>query len=100
VHHRGGGFFASVRGGLVTDRVALVHLCGENVSGDQRAMFSQGGSGVPQYLSRDSAQSTLLRNQSPYRPHLIVSGYQVVCSFSRNRCALMAVVRMYHAGRA
>ena len=37
------------------------------------------GSGVPQYLVLDSAQSTLLRSQSPYRPCLIVGGCQFVC---------------------
>src|ERR1035441_8257014 len=46
---------------------------------------SQTGSGVPQYLLRDSAQSTLLRSHSPYRPCLIVGGCQLVCSFSASR---------------
>src|SRR5580704_8837402 len=39
------------------------------------------GSGVPQYLVRDRAQSTLLRSHSPYRPDLTVSGNQFVLSF-------------------
>ncbi len=58
------------------------------------------GSGVPQKRVRDSDQSTLLRSQSPYRPHLMVSGYQAVRSFSRNSSALTSVVLMYHAGNA
>src|SRR6202035_5984669 len=41
---------------------------------------SQTGSGVPQYRVRDSAQSTLLRSHSPYRPFLIVGGCQLVFS--------------------
>ena len=32
---------------------------------------SHSGSGVPQYLVRDSAQSTLFRSHSPYRPCLM-----------------------------
>ena len=37
----------------------------------------QMGSGVPQNRSRESDQSTLLRSQSPYRPCLMCSGYQL-----------------------
>ncbi len=40
------------------------------------------GSGVPQYLLRDMAQSTLFRSHSPYLPCLIVGGCQLVRSFS------------------
>src|SRR5674476_1204591 len=58
------------------------------------------GSGVPQYRDRDSAQSTLLSSQSPYRPCLIESGYQFVRSFSRRRASLICVVRMYQDGWA
>ena len=60
----------------------------------------QTGSGVPQYLVRDSAQSTLLRSHSPYRPSLMVGGYQLVISFSASSCSLIAVVRMYQDGSA
>src|SRR5436305_3533006 len=58
------------------------------------------GSGVPQYLVRDSAQSTLFRSHSPYRPVLIVAGYQFVRSFSASSLSLTAVVLMYHDGTA
>src|SRR6266700_1118847 len=54
------------------------------------------GSGVPQYLVRDSAQSTLFRSHSPYRPYLTVAGYQLVRSFSASSVSLIAVVLMYH----
>ena len=67
---------------------------------DSSAVHTHSGSGVPQYRDRDSAQSTLLRSHSPYRPHLIVSGYQLVFSFSASSCSLIAVVRMYQAGSA
>src|SRR6185312_6124090 len=49
---------------------------------------SHRGSGVPQYLVRDSAQSTLFRSHSPYRPYLTVSGYQLVRSFSASSLSL------------
>jgi hypothetical protein len=42
----------------------------------------------------------LLFSQSPYRPHLIVSGNQLVFSFSRSSASLAAVVRTYHDGWA
>ena len=58
------------------------------------------GSGVPQYRVRDSAQSTLLRSHSPYRPSLTVAGYQFVRSFCSSSLSLIAVVRMYHEGTA
>ena len=61
---------------------------------------SHTGSGVPQYLVRDSAQSTLLRSHSPYRPCLIVGGCQLVFSFSASSWSLIAVVRMYQDGSA
>src|SRR3954451_17586537 len=56
------------------------------------------GSGVPQYRLRDSAQSMLFCSQSPYRPHLMVSGNQLVASFSRSSASLTCVVRTYHDG--
>src|SRR3954452_18154411 len=58
------------------------------------------GNGVPQYRLRESAQSMLLLSQSPYRPHLMVSGYQAVLSFSRSSASLIWVVRTYHDGCA
>jgi hypothetical protein len=58
------------------------------------------GSGVPQYRDRDSAQSTLLVSQSPYRPCLIVSGCQLVRSFSRSNSSRISVVRTYQDGCA
>ena len=58
------------------------------------------GSGVPQYLVRDSAQSTLFRSHSPYRPCLTVAGYQFVRSFSASSLSLIAVVLMNHEGTA
>src|ERR1700722_472795 len=61
---------------------------------------SQSGSGVPQYRVRDSAQSTLLRSHSPYRPCLIVGGCQLVFSFSASSCCLTAVVFTYQDGSA
>ena len=61
---------------------------------------SHSGSGVPQYLVRDSAQSTLFRSHSPYRPCLILGGCQFVRSFSASSWSLIAVVRMYQEGRA
>ena len=61
---------------------------------------SHSGSGVPQYRVRDSAQSTLLRSHSPYRPFLIVTGCQFVFSFSASSWSLIAVVLMYQDGSA
>src|SRR5262249_23678441 len=61
---------------------------------------SHSGSGVPQYLVRDSAQSTLLRSHSPYRPSLTVAGYQFVRSFCSISWSLIAVVLMNHEGSA
>ncbi len=58
------------------------------------------GSGVPQYRLRDSAQSTLLASQSPYRPVLMPDGCQSVRSFSASSCSAIAVVRMYQLGSA
>src|SRR6201992_2441462 len=61
---------------------------------------SHNGSGVPQYRVRDRAQSTLLRSHSPYRPCLMLGGYQVVFSFSASRSVFAAVVRTYQDGSA
>ncbi|CAB4929477.1 unannotated protein [freshwater metagenome] len=58
------------------------------------------GSGVPQNLLRDRAQSTLLFSQSPNLPDLIVPGNQLVSSFCSMSWSLIAVVRMYHEGCA
>src|SRR5229473_7501796 len=64
------------------------------------AEHTHSGSGVPQYLVRDRAQSTLFRSHSPYRPVLTVAGYQLVRSFSASSLSLIAVVRMNHDGTA
>src|ERR1700691_1857239 len=61
---------------------------------------SHSGSGVPQNLVRDSAQSTLFRSHSPYRPSLIVGGCQLVFSFSASSLSLIEVVLMYQDGSA
>src|ERR1700759_1929817 len=59
---------------------------------------SQTGSGVPQYRVRDSAQSTLLRSHSPYRPFLIAGGCQLVFSFSASSLSFIKVLLMYQDG--
>ena len=64
------------------------------------AGHSQIGSGVPQYRVRDSAQSTLFRSQSPYRPYLIVGGCQFVASFCASSSAAILVVAMNQDGSA
>src|SRR5215831_589292 len=56
----------------------------------------QMGNGVPQYRVRDSAQSTLLRSQSPNLPSLIVGG----CQFWASSSALISVVLMNQDGTA
>src|SRR5215469_6385688 len=61
---------------------------------------TQMGSGVPQYLVLESAQSTLLRSQSPYRPCLMVGGCQFVASFAASNSSRIAVVRTYQDGSA
>src|SRR6266702_646218 len=61
---------------------------------------SHSGSGVPQYLVRDTAQSTLFLRHSPYLPCLMVGGCQLVCSFCASSWSLTAVVRMYQEGWA
>src|SRR5579871_4743153 len=61
---------------------------------------SQTGSGVPQYRVLDSAQSTLLRSHSPYRPCLMVGGCQLVFSFSASSWSFTRVVLMYQDGSA
>jgi hypothetical protein len=60
----------------------------------------QTGIGVPQYRSRDNAQSTLFSSQSPKRPCLMWSGYQLIVSFSRNSASLRSDVRANHVGFA
>ena len=65
-----------------------------------RSAQRQIGSGVPQYRLRDSAQSTLLASQWPYRPSLMFPGCQFVRSFSAVSSSRIAVVRMYQDGMA
>ena len=64
------------------------------------AAHRQIGSGVPQYRSRESAQSTLFSSQLPYRPCWMCSGYQLTPSFTSSRRSLTAVVRTYQDVRA
>src|SRR5262249_23542100 len=61
---------------------------------------SHSGSGVPQNLVRDSAQSTLFRSHSPSRPYLMPGGCQFVSSFCSSSWSLIAVVRMNQDGSA
>ena len=57
-------------------------------------------SGVPQYRSRDNAQSTLLRKKSPNRPVPMFSGSQLTSALLASASLFRAVVRMNQAGRA
>ena len=60
----------------------------------------QMGSGVPQKRSRESAQSTFVRRNSPKRPSLMCAGSQWTCwLFSMTR-SISAVVLMNHERRA
>ena len=56
----------------------------------------QMGSGVPQYRSRDRAQSTLFSSQLPKRPCLMCSGCQPIRSFSRSSASRRSDVRANH----
>jgi hypothetical protein len=56
----------------------------------------QTGSGVPQYRSRERAQSTLPSSHLPKRPYLMCSGCQPMPSFSRSRSSRRADVRTNH----
>ena len=58
------------------------------------------GRGVPQYRSRDSAQSTLFSSQLPYRPCLMWSGNQLTPSFTASSRSFTSVVRTYQEVRA
>ena len=58
------------------------------------------GIGVPQYRSREIAQSTLLRSHSPKRPSRKWPGYQLISRFRATMSSLCAVVRMYQDGLA
>ena len=55
----------------------------------------QMGMGVPQYRSREMAQSTLLRSHSPNRPSLMYSGYQLILPLPSTSWSFRADVRMY-----
>ena len=55
----------------------------------------QKGIGVPQYRSREMAQSCTFRSHSPNRPHLMWPGYQFTLSLLSSRVSLIAVVLMY-----
>src|SRR5260221_4118546 len=54
------------------------------------------GSGVPQYLLLDSAQSRLFFSHSPILPSLMCSGIQLTESLFLSSSFLTAVVRKYH----
>ena len=56
--------------------------------------------GVPQYRSREIAQSTLFRSHSPKRPSWKCPGYHVLYRFMATTSSLCAVLRMYHEGLA
>ncbi len=58
------------------------------------------GSGVPQYRSREIAQSTLFSSHLPMRPCLMCSGYQSTDSFVASRRSRSDEVAMYHDGLA
>ncbi len=60
----------------------------------------QMGRGVPQYRSREMAQSTLLRNHSPNLPCWMCSGCQLMSPLSATISSLYSVVRMYQEGLA
>ncbi len=64
------------------------------------APHRQIGSGVPQYRSREIAQSTLFSSQLPYRPCLMWSGTQFTASLTSSSRSFTAVVRAYQADRA
>ena len=51
------------------------------------------GSGVPQYRSRERAQSTLPSSHLPKRPCLMCSGCHPMPSFSRRRSSRRSDVR-------
>ena len=55
---------------------------------------------MPQYRSRESAQSTLLASQLPKRPCLTCGGYHCTVSFAASICALRFEVAMYQDGLA
>ena len=62
------------------------------------ARTARSGSGVPQYRSRDRAQSTLLASHSPIRPSRMCSGCQPMVWFWATSSALRSEVRTYQLG--
>src|SRR5208283_3401677 len=61
---------------------------------------TQIGSGVPQYRSRDSAQSLFSSSQLPKRPEPVSAGIQLICLFNSIILGAYFVVLMYHDSRA
>ncbi len=57
-------------------------------------------SGVPQYRSRDKAQSTLFSSHAPNRPLPTSGGCQATSAFTSSMRAFAAVVRTNHDVRA
>src|SRR5207244_7768997 len=60
------------------------------------ASHSQTFKGVPQYRSRDNAQSTLFSSQAPNRPLPTSGGCQATCALTSSIRARTAVVRTNH----
>ncbi len=61
---------------------------------------TQIGSGVPQYRSREIAQSLFSSSQLPKRPSPVSGGYQWICLLYAIISFAYAVVRMYQDLRA
>ena len=64
------------------------------------ASQTQTGSGVPQYRSRESAQSTLFSSHSPKRPAPTSGGCQSTSRLSSSIRSFTAEVRTNHESRA
>src|ERR1035437_605477 len=63
---------------------------------------TQTGSGVPQYRSREIAQSFISRSHSPKRPSLICAGSQFISLFSAIifSFTFLSDIRIYQESRA
>ena len=69
-----------------------------SASSRPQASQTQNGRGVPQYLSRDTFQSTLFSSHSPKRPAPTSGGIQRTSRCLASMRSFRAVVRMYQAG--
>src|SRR3989344_77963 len=65
-----------------------------------RSLDCQIGNGVPQYLSREIAQSLMPSNHSPKRPSRIWAGSQLIVLFSLTITSRSLDIAMYHESRA